>query len=81
MSPPNPQEPDEPPTKRLKSARLSGSICYWDERHAAGYMEIPGLRQKVLVEQKHCDQQAALGWSIEANLVRTEDNELQVRGK
>ena len=52
MSPPNPQEPDEPPTKRLKSARLSGSICYGDERHAAGYMEIPGLRQRVWLEHR-----------------------------
>ena len=71
----------EPPSKRLKSARLSGSICYWDEAHRIGYMEIPGLQQKVLVEEKHCDQKPALGWSIEASLVRVEDNELQVRGK
>ena len=44
-------------------------------------MDIPGLQQKVLVEEKHCDQKPALGWSIEASLVRVEDNELQVRGK
>ena len=68
-------------SKRLKSARLSGSICYWDEGHSVGYMEIPGLRQKVLVEVKHCDQKPALGWSIEASLVRAEDNELQARIK
>ena len=48
---------DEPPS-------ISGSICYWDEGHAVGYMEIPGLRQRVLVEEKHCDQKPALGWSM-----------------